>query len=90
MENTARYRNRDKIPKGCNGWWSVAEQAILHDHRTCDLHDRELPPGCTGTLTFSDRGNYVGTIHDRLCPVHDDPIATALDAEAQRLGLTNG
>jgi hypothetical protein len=28
-------------PAGCNGWYSPADNAILHGGGTCPVHDRE-------------------------------------------------
>lgn len=32
-------------PKGCNGWWSSADKALLHGASQCPIHD--VGPQCT-------------------------------------------
>ncbi len=28
-------------PKGCNGWWSNADDALLHGAKACPIHDND-------------------------------------------------
>jgi hypothetical protein len=39
-EQVAREQSKHPMkPKGCNGWWSEADKALLHGAARCTVHD---------------------------------------------------